>query len=316
MSSQVLEDAPLYTDVHPGPADGRAWWVKASDGVRLRVAAWGMEAAQGTVLLFPGRTEYVEKYAPAAGDLAQRGFATLAIDWRGQGLADRLLDDGRIGHVGAFRDYQKDVAAMLRAARALDLPEPYFLLAHSMGGGIGLRALHEDLPVAAAAFTGPMWGIRIAPALQPVAWVLTRLMPALGFGGKLAPTTQPEPYVLRAPFKDNMLTTDAEMHQMMRDQVTKHDGLCLGGPSYVWLGEALGECATLAEMPSPKVPCLTFVGSNERIVHTDSIDARMQAWAGGELQVLEGCEHEVLMETPDTREAIFDRLATHFSKAA
>jgi uncharacterized membrane protein YbhN (UPF0104 family) len=38
----------------------------------------------------------------------------LTIDWRGQGLADRMLPDRRIGHVGKFSDYQTDLAAVLR----------------------------------------------------------------------------------------------------------------------------------------------------------------------------------------------------------
>lgn len=312
----AMTDAPLFTDVSPGPEDGAAWWMDAADGVRVRIAAWGRAASKGTVLLFPGRTEYVEKYGPAAADLAARGFATATIDWRGQGLADRLLDDPRVGHVDAFHDYQKDVAAMMKVVRALDLPKPYYLLAHSMGGCIGLRAVYEDLPVAAAAFSAPMWGIRIAPHLQPAAWVLTRMMPALGQGGRLAPTTVPEPYVLRAPFEDNMLTTDADMHEMMRDQVTSHPDLCLGGPSYVWLGQAIEECNDLAAQPSPKLPCKTFLGDNERIVHTGRIHDRMERWSGGDLKLINGAEHEVLMETSETRTSIFDDLATHFAQAA
>ena len=162
----TMTEAPLFTDVSPGPDDGAAWWMNASDGVRLRIASWGLGATKGTVLLFPGRTEYVEKYGPAAREFEARGFATITIDWRGQGLADRLLDERRIGHVGEFHDYQKDVAVMLKAARRLDLPKPYFLLAHSMGGAIGLRSVYEDLPVQAAAFSAPMWGIKIAKPLQ------------------------------------------------------------------------------------------------------------------------------------------------------
>ncbi len=83
-------------------------------------SAWAtgpQRTAKGTVLLFPGRTEYIEKYGRAARDLYQRGFATLTVDWRGQGLADRMLEDARIGHVHYFTDYQKDVAAMI-AGRA------------------------------------------------------------------------------------------------------------------------------------------------------------------------------------------------------
>ena len=98
----TLSEAPLFTDVAPAPLAGTAYWTHASDGVRIRLGIFQPKDAKGTVLLFPGRTEYVEKYAPAAGDLAQRGFATIVVDWRGQGLADRLLDDKRIGHVDLF----------------------------------------------------------------------------------------------------------------------------------------------------------------------------------------------------------------------
>ena len=115
----------------------------------------------------------------------------------GQGLADRLLADRRVGHVGRFTDYQMDVAAMVKAARALDLPQPYYLLAHSMGGCIGLRALMEDLPVAACAFTGPMWGIQMASTTRPAAWALSWSSARLGFGHHLAPAPRRKPMCWR-----------------------------------------------------------------------------------------------------------------------
>ena len=61
-------------------------------GVRIRVGLWHRQGPAGTVLLFPGRTEYVEKYGRTARLLAARGLATLVIDWRGQGIADRLVE--------------------------------------------------------------------------------------------------------------------------------------------------------------------------------------------------------------------------------
>ena len=85
----TLSAAPLFKDVSPAPIAGKAYWTHASDGVRIRLGVYHPDGATGTVLLFPGRTEYVEKYAPAAGELAQRGLATIVVDWRGQGLADR-----------------------------------------------------------------------------------------------------------------------------------------------------------------------------------------------------------------------------------
>ena len=118
------ETAPFHADLAEGCTRARAWWVRASDGLRLRVARYPSNAPRGSVILFPGRTEYVEKYGRVAADLAQGGYDTLTIDWRGQGLADRMLGDKRIGHVLVFEDYQKDVAALMQAAAALDLPRP------------------------------------------------------------------------------------------------------------------------------------------------------------------------------------------------
>lgn len=168
-----MHAAPLFDDVAGGPEGGAAWWLTAADGVRIRVAAWTCEGPHGTVLLFPGRTEYIEKYGRAARDLAACGYATLVVDWRGQGLSDRITGDPMSGHVLHFSDYQHDVTAMTDAARRLDLPRPWHLLAHSMGGAIGLRAVMQGLEVKACAFSSPMWGIRMAHALRPVAWSLS-----------------------------------------------------------------------------------------------------------------------------------------------
>ncbi|WP_299200965.1 alpha/beta hydrolase [uncultured Tateyamaria sp.] len=312
----TLSAAPLFTDVHPAPLDGTAYWATAEDGVRIRLGVWQPDAAKGTVLLFPGRTEYIEKYAPSAGELAKRGFATISIDWRGQGLADRMLDDARMGHVLAFSDYQHDVTAMVTAARELGLPEPFFLLGHSMGGCIGLRSLYEGLPVSAAAFTGPMWGIRISAHLRPVAWALGRMMPAIGQGHRLPPGTIIDSYVLTAPFEDNLLTTDLEMFDMMRDQLHAHPDLALGGPSFVWLREALDETLALSRMAAPKLPCDTFLGTNERIVHVGRIHNRMDSWEDGNLHLIHGGEHEVLMEAAKARTGIFDTMTARFADAA
>jgi lysophospholipase len=307
-----LDAAPLHTDIAPGPNTGQAHWVMTSDGKRIRVGHWSVERAKGTVLIFPGRTEYIEKYGVVAQELAQRGLASLAIDWRGQGMAERMLDDPLVGHVESFTDYQKDVSAVMRAARELGLPRPYFLLAHSMGGCIGLRAVMEGLPVQAAAFSGPMWGIYVKPQLRMIAGVLARVMPRVGRGHLMPPGSTSDPYVLAAPFEDNMLTTDPQMFEMMRTQTISHPELALGGPSYVWLREALAETKHLAGRAAPHVPAYTWLGTNERIVDAPRIHERMTEWKGGRLEMVEGGEHEVLMERAELRNPIYDALEKLF----
>jgi lysophospholipase len=307
-----LDPAPFYGDVAHGPDGGAAFWLKTSDKRRLRVGLWPRTDARGTVLIFPGRTEFAEKYGQTAARLASHGLASMAIDWRGQGLSDRLLDDTMVGHVDRFSDYQKDVDAMLRAARELKLPRPFFLIAHSMGGAIGLRATMEGLPVQAAVFTGPMWGIRIAAHLRPAAWLLSHVMPVVGRGSRLPPGTSIENYILTEGFEDNLLTRDARQFEIMREQLEKHPDLALGGPSFVWLREALRETRQLRGRPAPNIPCVTYLGSNERIVDVAEVHRRMSRWNNGRLEIVEDGEHEVLMEAPRVADDIVAQIAKHF----
>ncbi|MGI3167773.1 alpha/beta hydrolase [Pseudooceanicola sp. C21-150M6] len=304
-----MEQAPFYTDVAEGPEGGQAVWTKAEDGLRIRVGWWRATGPEkGTVLIFPGRTEYVEKYGRDAQVLTAAGYAVLAIDWRGQGIADRMVANERIGHVGLFPDYQKDVAAVLKVAEEAGLPKPWHMLGHSMGGCIGLRAAMEGLPVASAIFSAPMWGIRLAAPTRPAAWVLSWSGSRLGLGHLIAPGMSEVPYPLGSEFETNRLTSDLDMYDYMRRQLTEHPDLSLGGPSLHWLNQSLSEMLLLARRPSPALPCLTFLGTEEQIVDPARIHARMGAWPGGELVLLEGGRHEVLMETPAIRDQIFDRL--------
>ena len=298
-----MQSAPLYADVADGPPGGQAFWCRTEDGVRIRLGVWpnGPHRSHGTVLLLPGRSEYVEKYGRLARDLARHGLALLAVDFRGQGLADRLLADRNIGHVGRFTDYQFDVAAALQAARALGLPEPFFLLAHSMGGCIGLRALVGGLAVRAAAFSAPMWGMNLNPALRLVVSTLAKLARLSGLAARYAPGTGPVSYVISAPFADNVLTSDPDMFAYMQAQVRTHPELGLGGPSLNWLHEALGEMRYLRSAPLPGLPVLTAIGQCERVIDPGAVHAMMARWPAARFQLIEGSEHEMIMETPAIR---------------
>lgn len=303
--------APLFTDVADGPSDGRAVWLRTADGVRIRAAVWP-GGDQGTVLLLPGRTEYIEKYGRAARDLLARGFTTVSIDWRGQGLADRKLADKMSGHVGNFSEYQNDLDALLKFSDEQRLPRPYFILAHSMGGCIGLRGLMRGVPAQAVAFTAPMWGIHITPWMRPLAIAISTGATWLGQKHRYAPGTTAKAYVLEAPFAGNVLTTDADMYAYMRRQIGQHPGLALGGPSMGWLNAALSECQALSVMPSPKTPALCALGTAEKVVDTTPVHVRMRQWPKGRVDLYPGAEHEIMMETPAMRQRLFDSVAAHF----
>lgn len=276
--------------------------------MRLRVAHWP-GGDRGTILLFPGRTEYVEKYGEVAARLVGEGYHVICVDWRGQGLSDRTHRDRSVGHVDDFAEYQSDVAAVLRVVKAC--PRPSYLLAHSMGGCIGLRALHRGLPVKAAAFSAPMWGITMKPHMRPAAWALSGLSRYMRFDGRFAPGTGPRHLVEEAAFELNSLTGDRAQWERMQRQHEAHPDLSLGGPSLAWLNEALKEMRTLAAMPDPEVPAMAGVGTSEAIVLPEAIHDRMEGW--GPVKVYEGGQHELMMEVPEIRDAFFADVLDRFA---
>lgn len=311
-----MEVAPLYNDLAGGPEHGYALWTRTADDKRLRVALWPCPEAKGTVLLMPGRGEYIEKYGLIATEMAARGYATVCVDWRSQGLSDRLTGDPTMGHIKRFTDYQVDLAAVIELARAEGLPKPHFVLAHSMGGTIGLRALYGDFELRAAAFSAPMWGL-LLPGIQAP---LTKLIPpvaiALGLGHLRVPGTNNRSYVSKVDFPDNVLTTDPDMFALMKRQTVSHPDLGIGGPSLQWLHAARTECRDLLKMPPPPQPAITFLGTRERVVSPDAMHQRMYGWHNGRLETVDHAEHEIVMETPAIRTRFFDAAARLFDSVA
>lgn len=310
----MFEPAPLHIGAEGSP-DGQAFWTAAEDGTRLRVALWRAADAAGTVLLFPGRTEYVEKYGDIATALNRAGLSVLAIDWRGQGLSAHRDPRVRMGDVERFLDYQKDVAALSATADALALPPARVLLAHSMGGTIGLRALHRGLGVRAAAFSAPMWGLPLRGMRRPLAWALSSAATRAGRPDLYPPGHPRESYVLTADPVQNTLTSDLRTLAQMRALMSDHPELALGGPSLRWVHEALVEMRALAHLAPPPLRAYTAVGSDERVVDPQAIRRAMSRWKSGEIDLFSGARHEIMMEVPIHRDRFLSRAIALFREA-
>lgn len=307
-----LSPAPFHQLPESLETPAEAFWLRSDDDLRLRLALWRAEAPSETVLLFPGRTEYVEKYAPVAQILTGLGINVLSIDWRGQGMSDRLQDNPRPGHIEDFSQYQLDVVALVEAAAALNLPEPWHLLAHSMGGAIGLAALMNGLPVQSATFSAPMWGINHAPMPRIAALALSKIASKLGRGGKAAIGTGGDGvYALDEPFQNNLLTGNADAWARQVREAAAWPELTLGGASYRWVGAALDECRRLAAEPAPDVPMLVTLGSKELVISAPAIRTRAAGWPAGRLLELAGSHHEVMFETPELQAQFYDAFLNH-----
>lgn len=314
-----MSPAPLFDKLQGVPSGGSAVWLTARDGVRVRMGHWplsktaaGAQPAKGTVFILPGRTEWVEKYGPAAGEFNARGYDALAIDWRGQGIADKALPDRRIGHVENFSDYALDLEAVIAFAEAENYPKPWFLLGHSMGGAIGLRALIEKQPFAAAAFSGPMWGIGLSTWQKAMVTLAAPVIKAFGKQTNIAPGTRPETYMDWQGFEGNLLTADREMYALMQAHTQDAPELGMGGPSSHWVLEAIDENDWAQAQPAPEQPILCFLGGDEQIVDKDAVREMIARFPNGELIEVPKARHEFPMEVPQTRAIFYDKIAALF----
>jgi lysophospholipase len=148
--------------------------------------------------------------------------------------------------------------------------------------------------------------------MRPVAGIITAVSSLFGLSHLYAPGTGAKTYVTDAQFMGNVLTTDADMWRYMQAQALAHPELSLGGPSMAWGRAALLECHALSLIPSPALPCYTALGTAEKVVDPLPIHARMAIWAGSELDMYTGAEHEIMMEGPAARKRFFDAVAGVF----
>lgn len=308
-----MEQAHFFSEIADGPPNGAAYWVRSDDNLRLRVGAWQPTAqSKGTAFLFLGRFGYIERYGRVAKQFAEKGIATIVPDWRSQGLSDRLTDDPKVGHVSNFLDYQSDVRATLEVAETLNLPKPWYLVGISMGACIGLRSILDGLPVSAAAFISPMWGIKLTRMQRAAAWPITWAAQALNLGHRYVPGENSEIYVLTTPYEENCLTHNGDMYQYWVEQAKAAPDLQIGGPSMAWLYQSLLECRRLSQEASPDIPCLTLCGELDELVDNEAIKDRMKRWPNSEFEIIKRAKHDVLTEREEICGDVMARLARFF----
>ncbi len=289
------------------PPGGAAYWVEAADGTRIRIALWSGQRV-GTIYFLNGRTEYIEKYGPAYSRLLGMGLNVVTLDWRGQGLSDRPLEDPMIGHVEDFADYQQDLAAMLAHPRVQAQPGPHIVMAHSMGGCIALRALINGMDVQSAVFSAPMWGVHAPLGLKPVAKGLLALARMRGKSQDRFPFTSREAYFLENKFGGNLLTTDQTEWDRLARHLELRPELRLGGPSNHWLTLADQEGAALRRHKElPDLPIQIFMGTAERVVSKAAIRGLTKRLPNAQLVPCKTARHEIWCETEAIQERVWRR---------
>ena len=298
------QSAPFLNDVFEWPKCAITSYATTSDGLKIRTGIWAARNPAGTVFVFPGRADYLEKYGGLANNLLDRNLNVLAIDWRGQGLSERLLQDRNIGHIGDFKTYQNDVEVMINTAIHAKLAKPWIMFAHSMGGLIGLRSLHSTPIFEKAVITSPMWGIEIPPILKSGAPIIMSLISLLGKMETYAPTTNSETRILHEDYEFNKLTNDLQNFKLLGRQIEQYPDLQIGGPSTAWVSAALDEIEFQTKAEPPSTPALCFLAEKEQIIDKLAVRTFCDRWDTCDLISIPEAKHDLIME----KESILVRL--------
>lgn len=296
--ADALGEAPFLTTPPGGTAPAAVWWMRAVDGVRLRGAHWPCDGARALAVLLSGRTEFLEKMAVPAAALVARGYEVVTVDWRGQGLSDRLLEPPEKGHVVSFADYQRDLDALIRHGRVADSTLPRILIGHSMGGAIATAAmLRPEIAeqFRAVVLSAPMYSIALSAPMRVAAWLTLRIGNLLGRTEGWPPFGKPaETYVLTNP-QENVLTHDAAIWDWLVATARAHPDLNLGMPTLGWFGAANREMRRLGASSPLDRPGLCLLGGAEAVVDPRAV-RQTAARLGLELVEIAGARHEHLVE--------------------
>jgi lysophospholipase len=284
------------------PPGGEAVFLKTRDGARLRVAQWERPGAPASVIIMPGRTEFIEKYGEVVGELLARGFAVGVIDWRGQGLSSRLMADPLRGHIDDFATHVRDFAEIALGPFAA-LPRPWLILAHSMGANIAANIILKMPDIAACAvLTAPLFGILTGALPLPIA----RLAAAgalVGLSGRYVPGGKPLS-LLEETFEENVVTHDARRHARVRAIVEAEPRLALASPTLGFVNAALAACDRIAAPGGAErlsLPVLAVLAGEEALVDNARAKAILARMRQARVMEIAGARHEILMETDAVR---------------
>jgi len=305
MGKVLAQQVPL----EPRFSEPEGWrWGEFRNATAARIRyGWIIPADPiATVVLVTGFGEFGEKYFESVRDLTARRLAVWQMDWRGQGGSERYLANRQKPFAAG---YHHDVADLHQFSTTVVRRPPggtIVLLAHSMGGHIGLRYLH-DFPTTFdfAVMSAPMIAIKERGGIP--LWLgraMAMIARRLGFAEAYVPGSGD--WAFKADFKveDSNVSQDPVRYRVAQDYQARKPDLQLGGATFGWLDNAFRSITLLNEesyLRAIRTPLLMGTPQNEQVVQTAAQDRACSLMGRCEQVRIEGAKHEIWMERDEYR---------------
>ena len=253
----------------------------------------------------------MEKYTETIGELIERGFDVYSLDWRGQGLSTRMLADRHKGFIEDFDVYLNDLKLFVSNRVIPNAIGPVMILAHSMGGHMALRFIHDHPGMAdRMVLTAPMIDIFGSSLTRWGARFISRAANKAGFNRS---------YVFGSgidtdeKFEGNNLTSDPVRFMATAKKIEENPDLALGGVTFGWVSAALKSIDILRNpgfAEQIRTPILMISAGEDRIVSNTAQKKICSLLPNCRFMEIPGARHEILVETDAVRSVFwheFDR---------
>jgi lysophospholipase len=226
--------------------------VRAADGLILRGRRWRPRTARAVLVIAHGYGEHGGAYRRFAEVAAERSdLDVIAADFRGHGRSP-----GRRGFVRTYDELTEDLLCVVQWAAHEVAGVNCFVLGHSNGGQVALRAaLRDPGRISGLVLSNPVVRVtvEVPPAKLWLAQVLARYAPWVTLKGNL-PT--------------ELLTRDPEIQAEHRTDSLRHNRMS----APLFFGMIEGGALLLDRAPELKIPILMLLGAQDTV--TDPAAAR------------------------------------------
>ncbi len=269
-----------------------------------------LENEKGAIVISSGRTEAAVKYKELIYDLYKNGYSIYIHDHRGQGLSDRMIPIHDMGFIDDFQNYVKDLKQFYNSIVLPNKHKNKFLLAHSMGGAIGMIYLEEyNNDFKAAAFSSPMLGLSFPTCLA--IGFLTGDTPEYAMGH-----TDYDNGI--ETFAENTLTNSEIRYKRMLSVFEENPKARLGGASYEWVSKSCGAFDYIFDnYKKVKTPLIVFSGGEEMVVdpsaHNKFIDLLIENGNNAEGYLVENAKHELFIAQDNARTPVVTKALEFFN---
>lgn len=285
-------------------------------GSNIRYGIWGKinpssaHNDQPLIVILPGLSEFIEKYAYTLKPLLDKNVDALILDWPSQGMSDRFLEKRPPVHIDNFDYYLQGLSAVLSHA-GITNNRPIIFFGHSMGGHLALRATKEldHLNIRGILLSAPMMHLPLYP--KWLVQTMLKIMMLLGFSRKSVSKKHGRPGNNRFYF-DNPLTRDADGYALMPALWNEYPEAKTYEPTFGWVAAAFQSClrttASSSWLKTLNCPIQAHIPEDERVVDGKCQKRSVGQIPGCEMIIYPSARHELMLEIPKTRDVFWQNV--------